>query len=208
MNPWLQGAWSDVHTMLIGYIRDTLGEELPDDLSARAEENVTLCSPVEEVEPRWVEICSAKGKLITVIEVSSSWNKAPRGRRDFDLKLRGLVQGGVNVMEIDLIRGGCSAHDDRASWPQEPCQVIVTRAAEPGRREIYPCPLREPLPAVAVPLRVNEPDAALDLQPLIDRCYRLGRYWMLPYHEPPPGELTEADLDWARERVREAGLGS
>ncbi len=38
MNPWLQRKWSDVHTMLIGYIRDSLSPELPPDLAAYAED--------------------------------------------------------------------------------------------------------------------------------------------------------------------------
>ena len=42
MNPWLQRKWSDVHTMLIGYIRDALSPELPPDLAAYAEERIAL----------------------------------------------------------------------------------------------------------------------------------------------------------------------
>lgn len=76
---------------------------------------------------------------------------------------------------------------------------------EPGQAEVYACPLRQALPAVAVPLRAEEPDAALDLQPLIDRCYSKGRYWMLPYHEDPPA-LRSDDLEWALSVVRDAGL--
>ena len=35
MNPYLEAGWGDVHTMLIGYIRDALSAELPPDLAAR-----------------------------------------------------------------------------------------------------------------------------------------------------------------------------
>lgn len=223
----MQGVWSDAHTMLIGYIRDALGEELPDDLVARAEENVVLSHPgqpdpvwtppgddtglaqrladpvivvMEEVTPRWVEIRSAKGKLVTVIEVTSPANKTRSGRAAFERKLQLLLDGGVNVMEIDLIHGGYGARDIQSTtWPDEPCQIVVRRAHRPRFAEVYPCPLRQSLPAVRVPLRQGEADAALDLQPLIDRCYERGRYWMLPYHEPPPAPLAEEDLAWAQE---------
>ena len=42
MNPYLQESWSDVHTRLISYISDALAEELPPDLSARAEERINV----------------------------------------------------------------------------------------------------------------------------------------------------------------------
>lgn len=253
INPWMQTAWSDVHTMLIGYIRDALSEELPDDLMARAEERVTLSSPLHDdtlrtadaaviepetwkpehrrvwtpkddpdladrvadavlvemefVKPRWVEIRSSKGKLLTVIEVTSPANKTAVGRASFEKKMSDFLAGGVNVMEIDLIRGGQAAKDCRSgNWPPTPNQITVSRADNPTVCEVYPCPLREPLPAVRVPLRRNEPDAALDLQPLIDRCYTRGRYWMLSYDEALKPPLSDEDLTWARTRLKEASL--
>jgi hypothetical protein len=45
MNPFLERRWSDVHTMLIGYIRDGLATTLPLDLNARAEEGVVISAP-------------------------------------------------------------------------------------------------------------------------------------------------------------------
>lgn len=44
----MQTAWSDAHTRLISYISDALADELPDDLLARAEENVSLCGAGED----------------------------------------------------------------------------------------------------------------------------------------------------------------
>ena len=42
MNPFLELQWSDVHTMLISYIRDALSEELPDDLRSLAGEHLAV----------------------------------------------------------------------------------------------------------------------------------------------------------------------
>lgn len=258
MNPWMQGVWSDMHTRLIGYIADALADELPDDLLARAEENISLASageeeqvrradvavvdpdswkrgespvwtpasdpdlasrvavpvpvriqPAESVTPRWVEIQSASGELVTVIEVTSPANKTPRGRVDIEQKLQALLAGGVNVMEIDLVRGGQSVRDVRsADWPESTFQVVVNRAGEAAITDFYPCELREPLPAVRVPLRENEPDAALDLQPLVNQCYSRGRYWMLPYGQDPQPAMTDDDLQWSRGIVRQSGLNN
>lgn len=44
MTPWMQRRWGDVHVSLIGYIRDALGESLPDDLVASSEENAHVQS--------------------------------------------------------------------------------------------------------------------------------------------------------------------
>lgn len=252
VNPWMQGVWSDMHTMLIGYIRDALGSELPDDLMARAEENGSLRdagtetssrpdvavieseswkhgeSPVwtpeddpqladrvakpvlvqiENITPRWVEIRSANGNLVTVIGVTSPANKSKEGRFAFEGKVRSLLRGGVNVMEIDLIRGGISSRDCHpGAWPSSPCSVVVNRRDRSDLSEVYPCPLRESLPAVRVPLRSGEKDAALDLQPLINRCYTNGRYWMLPYHEEAVPTLSDSDREWAKAILVAAGL--
>ena len=168
---------------------------------------VPVMVDIEEITPRWIEIRSNRGDIITVIEVTSPANKTRTGRDQFERKVSDFLQGGVSVMEIDLIRGGYAARDERqGDWPSEPCQVIVSRAHRARVNEVYPCPLREPLPVVRVPLRHGEPDAALDLQPLIDRCYRLGRYWNADYNEAPSPALTEDDLEWAQGRLREAGL--
>ncbi len=255
MNPWMQNVWSDLHTVLIGYLRDTLSATLPNDLMARAEENVTLSSPMEAdhirvadvgiveseswksgrrpvwtpeddpeltgrmaapikvetemVTPRWVEILSDKGQLITVIEVTSPSNKTASGRREFEKRINRFLSGGVNVMEIDLLRGGYAAKDFRGGrWPPATYCIFAIRPDQPTIVEAYPCQLREPLPAVRVPLRQLEPDAGLDLQPLINRCYTNGRYWMLPYPEDPRPPLADEDLIWARERLKEAGLAA
>lgn len=42
MNPYLEANWLDVHTMLTGYIRDAIAVSLPEDLYARAEEQLII----------------------------------------------------------------------------------------------------------------------------------------------------------------------
>ena len=250
----MQGVWSDVHTMLIGYIRDELGRVLPDDLIARAEENISLSAASEpptqprkadvalleseawkegrtpiwtpevdedparpiaqpilvevpEPTPRWVEIQTSTGKLVTVIEILSPANKTKTGREEFERKVRDLILGGVSVVEIDLIRGGRGARDVRqGNWPDEPCQILVGRPWNRQVVEVYPCPLRDSLPVVGVPLRESDADATLDLQPLLDRCYEGGRYWMLPYQEALSPALSESDFAWTQECLAAAGL--
>lgn len=53
MNPFLEAFWPDVHTALLGFIREALAEELPPDLSARAEEEVIVGSESDELLTRY-----------------------------------------------------------------------------------------------------------------------------------------------------------
>lgn len=79
IDPWMQTAWSDVHTRLIGCISDALGDELPDDLLARAVENVSLCAAGEDVGVRRADVA--------VIE-AEAW-KLGTGREPGGWKLKG-----------------------------------------------------------------------------------------------------------------------
>lgn len=162
---------------------------------------------IDEIPERWIEVHTAGGKLVTVIEVTSPSNKTREGRRDFESKIKNLVLGGVNTMEIDLLSGGVSAKDVRGGfWPDSEFQVVVNRAYTWSPAEVYPCPLREPLPPVRVPLRDGETDVILELQPMIDRCYELGRYWSLDYESAPPFHLSEENAEWVRQKIGAAGL--
>ncbi len=42
MNPFLEIHWLDVHTTLIGYVRDAIADELPEGLVARSEEHLAV----------------------------------------------------------------------------------------------------------------------------------------------------------------------
>jgi hypothetical protein len=75
----------------------------------------------------------------------------------------------------------------------------VIRARLRRLLEFYRCPRRERLPVFGVPLRRGEPDAALDLQALVDQCYERGRYdRKIDYSKPPEPPLPPEDLAWAR----------
>ncbi len=162
------------------------------------------------VTERWIEIHDAGGELITVIEVLSPGNKTDAGARSYRQRQQHFIAAGVNLVEIDLVRGGThvvSIARQRLSFPPGTCHLVcVSRAIgeEYSRWEVYLCPLRNPLPVVRVPLRPNDPDAPLALQPLIDRCYRTGRYWL---SRPTLGALQpvaegDAEAVWIEERLR------
>jgi len=177
---------------------------------------ITVTEPVlleeEEVKHRWVEILSDQGNLITVIEVLSPANKN-RQRDAYMAKRRDYLDAGVNVVEIDLLRQGARTvnvegirYDNHFKNLGAHYTICVTRAAIPGRREVYPCPLRERLPTIRIPLRITDPDVPLDIQSLIDRAYTTGRYWKLDHTSELTPPLTADDAAWANECLKVVGI--
>lgn len=166
----------------------------------------------EERMERHVQIVEAGGRVITAIEVLSATNKlALERRRSYRRKRRAYQDGGVNVVEIDLVRDGdyivLAPEDEIPPSRRAPYIISVWRATRPDRKYAYPCPLRQPLPRIAVPLRPQDADVALDLQLLIDLCYERGCYHArLNYRAEPEPPLPPPDSAWADELLRSAGL--
>jgi len=255
MNPYLEVRWPDAHTALIGYIRDTLNEQLPQDLSIVAEESVTidtidgdssslradvaviqdaglrlpdvdethadesatltLAKPETITAPtthRWLEIRDTLDHLVTVIEILSPSNKTLSGAAKFADRQERLLASGVNILDIDLIRGGTRAVPHtfvsmlKTSLTQTQYLIVSGRGGELSQRQVYYCPLTQRLPAVAVPLRRTDADAPLDLQPLIDRCYANGRYWQVSQRPLPDPPLHDDELAWLDALRTQAGL--
>ena len=68
-------------------------------------------------------------------------------------------------------------------------------------------PLWQRLPVVKVPLRPRDADVPLDLQSLVDQCYRNGGYdGTLNYAAEPDPPLFGADEEWAAGWLHEKGL--
>lgn len=164
---------------------------------------------LEEAPARWVEIRSPAGKVITIIEVISPGNRFARGRDRYILKQTLTLETNVNLVEIDLLRVGESVHklpeNRRAPKPGTHYSICAYRDCG-YQTELYRWPLRERIPAVSIPLRPEDRDAILNLQPLIDRCYELGGYWQSDYHADPLPPLPADELAWLDERLRAAGL--
>jgi hypothetical protein len=143
-------------------------------------------------------------RLITVIEILSLANKLTGpGQRQYRRKQSDLAATGVSLVEIDLLRQGqrvLNVPPSRVpSRVRTTYQVCVRRGWETDQCEMYPVPLRSPLPAIRIPLRETEEDVRLDLQALVQQAYRKGRYALtIDYSVPPEPPLTGDDAKWAR----------
>ncbi len=181
-------------------------------------EAVALAEPLElhiDEEPvteGYLEIRDAGSgdRVITVIEVLSRGNKHPgEGQRLYRQKQGECREGGVSLVEIDLLRAGQRVFVVPVEMVPPPWrttyQVCVWRAWQPARALIYRAPLRDRLPVIGIPLRETDPLARLDLQTLLDQCYRDGRYDSLDYHAEPDPPLETADREWADQLLRDQG---
>ena len=166
----------------------------------------------EPVTEGYIEIVDVKSghRVITSIEVLSPANKhAGEGQRLFRQKREDMKRSGVNLVEIDLLRGG----DRGLMIPREQIppshrtdyQVCAWRASQPGSVLLYKVPLRERLPVIGVPLRPSDPDALLDIQAVVDQCYGNGGYDDIDYTDEPEPRLKKGDAAWSNALLSEQG---
>jgi hypothetical protein len=158
---------------------------------------------------RWVQILDTSNgnRVVTIIEVLSPSNKAPGSvNRAYLAKLADCAAAGVSVVEIDLVRsvgrGRLPVSQlDLAPELRTPYLAAIRRAWTPTTWSLIPIPLRQSLPVIPVPLRENESEAILALQPLIDYAHSAGRYDDLDYTQSLTPPLPPADADWLNSRL-------
>jgi hypothetical protein len=84
---------------------------------------------------------------------------------------------------------------------------MVFRADQRPDVEVRAWGLRDPLPPIPIPLRKPDADLKLDLRAVVESVYERGRYdRKLRYSLPLPGPAEQADMEWAMQRLREAGV--
>jgi len=155
--------------------------------------------------------CGLGGKAITAVEFVSPWNKVGvNGQERYARKQANYLAAGINLVEIDLVRQGsyvlAAPGEMIPDALRTPYLVCVYRNETPDQVEVFRVPLRERLPNIPVPLRGGEPDAVVQLQPLIDDCYRDGRHYRTDYRVEPKPPLSKEDAAWADALLREQGF--
>jgi hypothetical protein len=169
------------------------------------EEGILLGGAAVERREAWIGIRSLPDDaLITAIEVLSPSNKkGSDGRGAYLLKQEQLSQAGVNLVEIDLLRGGthtlCFREELLARVPPHHYLAAVYRAAWPQHVQVIHWTLREALPTVPVPLAPETPEPRVALQPIFERAYDngdLGHFLRARGRLSPP--LAPGDEEWAR----------
>ena len=177
---------------------------------AVAEPAVELPSFLEEVPQLSIEIRDvAQRLLVTVIEILSPINKRGEGAREYDARRTALLHTRTHLLEIDLLRRGMRIELD-GDLPAAPYYIYLSRRQHRPLTQVWPLPLRAPLPAVPVPLLSPDPDVPLDMQAAVRACFDLVGYErLLDYTSPPPApECNLEDAAWIDEVLRTAGYRS
>ena len=177
-------------------------------------EPMLVATEQEPVVETFIEIIDHESgnRVVTVIEFLSPANKSPgRNRKQYLRKQREICSSSANLVEIDLNRFGTHAlafplHHIK-SRGRAGYMTCVRRVTNRYQAEIYPMFLWDRLPIIKVPLRPDDADAPLDLQALVEQCYRNGGYeGTLDYSVDPDPKLLGAEGEWAEEHLREMGL--
>ena len=162
----------------------------------------------EKPTKRHIEIVDLNNgnRVVTAIELLSPANKQEEaGRSAYRRKQREYIEAGVNLVEIDFIRTGSfivAAPEGRIPWDMRtPFIICIRRAYRPEQAEIISVALEQPVPNFRLPLRQTDADAVLRLQPLLDDCYRRGRYASIDYSQPTRPKLDDKLAAWAMELI-------
>jgi len=167
----------------------------------------------DPITESWIEIRDRSGNtVVTVIEFLSPANKSGGiGQELYLKKQREVLSSTANLVEVDLVRTGervlalPKLQIPAAVWAD---YLTCVSVAWDGRRiDLYPMPLREPLPVLSIPLRRDDAPVPLDLQELVAQAYTAGRYDDIDYSLPPTPPLTVEDAEWAVAQVNAARRG-
>lgn len=159
----------------------------------------------------YLEIRDRNGaKVITVIEFLSPANKCGGvGQEKYFQKQEEVLSSDASLVEIDLVRSGRRVLAlPSAEIPtrfRDDLLVCITPGWIKERRELYPMPIRQVLPIIPIPLREGEARVRLDLQALVDRVYRAGRFELTDYSAAPEPPLPPEDAAWADDLLKGFG---
>ena len=153
-------------------------------------------------------------RFVTSVEVLSLSNKlrGTEGRKQYLKKRRELREGKVNVFEIDLLRAGAPTmlapivRTERRAGPFE-FHICARRYYRSLSTEVYPIPMQERLPLIAVPLLKGDPDITVDLQAVFDRSYAVALFGRrVDYSKPCDPPLTPEQQAWAEGILKVKGV--
>ena len=160
----------------------------------------------EEHREAFLEIyeASPEQRLVTSIEILSPSNKRPNspGRELYLRKRQSTMLGGVNLVEIDLLRGG-ERMPMLDPWPASPYTLMAAPAKKPYACLVWPGHFEKPLPPIRVPLAKPDPPLPLNLQPMVEAAYERSRYdQSIDYTRLLSPPLAPEETAWLEKRLR------
>lgn len=159
----------------------------------------------EEIQERYLEIREVNtGIVVTTLELISPSNKRPgRGRQQYEEKRLKILASQTHLVEVDLIRA-FTPLPMFAPEPASPYRILVSRADQRPRADLYPFNVRSPIPAFPLPLQSTDPAIVVDVQSLLEQLYERASYdLVIDYSQMPVPPLLQADTVWAEALLRD-----
>lgn len=143
--------------------------------------------------------------VVTVVEILSPSNKAPgSGRTDYIRKREDILTSPVNLVEIDLLRGG---EPMPLTTPVPPCHYRILVSREWGRpsARLFPFTVKDSIPKFPLPLLEGDAEIEADIGPLLASMHHTARYNLaVNYDRPPPGPALDATArQWVETQLAE-----
>jgi hypothetical protein len=205
MNHFLENPslWPDFHNSLIIAIRDELAGRLAPDYFLELGRRTFLLQPDDEVGENYLEIHEVEtGELVTVLEMLSPANKLHnQGREEYERKRDQIFRSRTNLVEIDLLRAG-EPMMVVGRTVQSDYRILVSRGVERPHARLFAFNLRQPIPAIHIPLLPGDEEPLLDLGEVLHDHYDRARFDLrLNYEKAAVPPIKESDTGWALERI-------
>lgn len=145
-------------------------------------------------------------RLVTVIEILSYSNKTngAEKRARYLFKRRELLQGGVHLVEIDLLRWGQRIVP---TLPAQPYHILVSRADERPQTRVWSFGIDAPIPDASLPLLEPNEQVPLPLQQAFTTIYQSRRFRQrLNDREDLAPPLTSIQLAYVRACLADEGI--
>jgi hypothetical protein len=199
MDPFIEGQdWEDFHTGFIAELSAALVPHVRPKYVVRKKRRVYAPMPEERREAFLTLRERETMEVVTVVELLSPANKRTRGdgRREYLSKRESILESTTHLVELDLLRAG-ERLPTVEPLPPGDYYAFVCRQRR-YQAEVYAWTLREPLPAIPIPLAGDDPDVTIDLEEVFTSTYdRAGYDYSLDYTRPIRPPLPEHDASWA-----------
>lgn len=152
----------------------------------------------DQIRETYLEVRSATGEVITLVEILSPTNKrAGEGRGLYLRKRHSVLASFTHLVEIDLLRAGEPM--PMSGWAgQSDYRIMVSRGNRRPRALLLPFGVRQAIPRFALPLQPNDVEPDVDLGHLLHALYdRSGYDLRLNYRAEADPPLTGDDAVWA-----------
>ena len=168
---------------------------------------IVLVEMPDQIRETYLEVRSATGEVITLVEILSPTNKRPgEGRGLYLRKRRSVLDSCTHLVEIDLLRA--DEPMPMQGWAgQSDYRMLISRGNRRPRALLLPFGIRQAIPSFVLPLQPEDTEPTVDLGHLLHALYdRSGYDLRLNYRTEADPPLAGDDAVWAAGVLHESEL--